>query len=147
MDEKYSALRSLIIKKSLRPEVLNHLDTKKIIYEKVPKENYILVDHMLVNFFRKYREILLAALNYTITRYLEKLNFVPRIAEKISGNIPRSYPTEEERQIILKINNLCFYCKKNPGICMDHVIPFNFLFQTEIFNIVPACKGCNSTKK
>ena len=113
----------------------------------MPKENYILVDHMLVNFFRKYREILLAALNYTITRYLEKLNFVPRIAEKISGNIPRSYPTEEERQIILKINNLCFYCKKNPGICMDHVIPFNFLFQTEIFNIVPACKGCNSTKK
>ncbi|ALI37230.1 hypothetical protein NMY3_03043 [Candidatus Nitrosocosmicus oleophilus] len=29
---------------------------------------------------------------------------------------------------------------------MDHVIPFNYLYQTEIFNIVPACIACNSSK-
>lgn len=29
---------------------------------------------------------------------------------------------------------------------MDHVIPFNFIFQTELFNIVPACRECNNVK-
>ena len=84
-----------------------------------------------------------------ITRYLEKINFVPRIAEKVSGNIPRTYLTDEEKQIILKIHESCFYCGVKPSnyyYCMDHVIAFNFIFQTEIFNIVPACPDCNSRK-
>ena len=29
---------------------------------------------------------------------------------------------------------------------MDHVIPFNYLYQTEICNIGPACTSCNSSK-
>ena len=29
---------------------------------------------------------------------------------------------------------------------MDHDIPFKHLYQTEIFNIVPACNTCNSSK-
>ena len=49
-----------------------------------------------------------------ITRYLEKINFVPRIAEKVSGNIPRTYLTDEEKQIILKIHESCFYCGTMP---------------------------------
>ena len=29
---------------------------------------------------------------------------------------------------------------------MDHVIPFNYVYQTEIFNIVPVCNTCKSSK-
>jgi hypothetical protein len=29
---------------------------------------------------------------------------------------------------------------------MDHVIPFNFVYETKIFNIVPACSSCNRKK-
>src|SRR5690606_31184254 len=45
-------------------------------------------------------------------------------------------------------DNSCFYCrtKSLKEYHMDHVIPFNYLYQTEIFNIVPACNTCNSSK-
>ena len=82
-----------------------------------------------------------------ITRYLEKINFVPRIAEKVSGSIPRTYLTNEEKQTIFTMNNSCFYCNASAAnYYMDHVVPFNFIYQTEIFNIVPACINCNSKK-
>lgn len=51
-------------------------------------EDHIIVDYGIVNFFARYKAILIAALNFMITRYLEKINFVPRIAEKVSDNIP-----------------------------------------------------------
>lgn len=145
--EEFSSLRKEVIKKSIKPEVLRHLDKQKDLYEIVSHENYILVDYGIVPFFARYREIIIAALNFMIIRYLEKINFVPRIAEKVSGEIPRTYLTNEERQIILKMNNSCFYCNtRTANYQMDHVIPFNFIYQTEIFNIVPACFNCNSRK-
>jgi 5-methylcytosine-specific restriction endonuclease McrA len=83
-----------------------------------------------------------------ITRYLEKINFVPRIAEKVSGSIPRTHLNNKEKTILLELHDSCFYCKnKSEKIYhMDHVIPFNYIYQTEIFNIVPACNTCNSSK-
>ena len=82
-----------------------------------------------------------------ITRYLEKINFVPRIAEKVSGKIPRTLLTYEEKQTILKIHDSCFYCNaKILNYSLDHVVPFNFIYQTEIFNIVPSYINCNSLK-
>src|SRR5215207_4554153 len=89
---------------------LIHLDTRQDLYERVLHQDYIILDYSIVPFFAKYRSILVAALNFIITRYLEKINFVPRIAEKVSGNIPRTYLTNEEKQTILKMHDSCFYC-------------------------------------
>jgi 5-methylcytosine-specific restriction endonuclease McrA len=145
--EEFSPLRNEVIKNSIRPEVLIHLDKQRDLYERVLHEDYIIVDPSLLQFFARYREILIAALNFIITRYLEKINFVPRIAEKVSGNIPRTYLTNNEKQIIVKMHDSCFYCNSKTGnYFMDHVISFNFVYQTEIFNIVPACSSCNSKK-
>jgi 5-methylcytosine-specific restriction endonuclease McrA len=147
--DDFSTLRKEVIRNSIKPEVLIHLDKQKDLYERIPQEDYIIVAYSIVPFLKKYRAILIAATNYMITRYLEKINFVPRIAEKVSGSIPRNYLTDEEKNIILKMHNSCFYCGTKPSsecYCMDHVIPFNFIFQTEIFNIVPACLDCNSKK-
>jgi 5-methylcytosine-specific restriction endonuclease McrA len=48
---------------------------------------------------------------------------------------------------MLKIHDSCFYCNaKALTYYMDHMIPFNFIYQTEVFNVVPACINCNSRK-
>ena len=45
------------------------------------------------------------------------------------------------------MHDSCFYCNANAlSYYMDHVVPFNFIYQTEIFNIVLACINCNSKK-
>jgi hypothetical protein len=145
--EEFSSLRQEVIRNSIKPEVLFHLDKHQDLYERVLHEDYIILDYCIIPFFKKYKGILTAALNFMITKYLEKINFVPRIAEKVSGSIPRTYLTSQEKQIMLKIHDSCFYCNTKGLIYyMDHVIPFNFIYQTEIFNIVPACIKCNSKK-
>jgi hypothetical protein len=145
--EEFSSLRQEVIRNSIKPEVLFHLDRNQDLYQRVSHEDYIVLDYCIIPFFKKYKAILTSALNFMITRYLEKINFVPRIAEKVSGSIPRTYLTSEEKRILLKIHDACFYCNAEAlSYYMDHVIPFNFIYQTEIFNIVPACVNCNSRK-
>jgi hypothetical protein len=138
--KEFSSFRQEVIRNSIKPEVLFHLDKNQDLYERVLHEDYIILDYFIVPFFEKYKGILIAALNFMITRYLEKINFVPRIAEKVSGSIPRTYLTSEEKQTILTMHISCFYCNaRAANYYMDHVVPFNFIYQTEIFNIVPAC--------
>jgi hypothetical protein len=80
----YTVSKSLseVQKRANTAQKLIHLDKQKDLYERIPHEDYILVDYSIVPFFKKYRAILIATTNYMITRYLEKINFVPRIAEK-----------------------------------------------------------------
>lgn len=145
--DRFAEKRKEVINSSIKPEVLPRLDRYQDLYTIVPSTDNILMNINIVTFFAKFRTILIPALNYTITRYLERINFAPRIAEKISGYIPRDGLTLPKKNIILSMHNECFYCH---NICndydMDHVIPFHYIYQTELFNIVPACAGCNSAK-
>jgi hypothetical protein len=146
--EKFQGLRKEVINRSIKPEVLIHLDPMGDLYTRNESNNSIIIDKSLMEFFKNHREILLSALNFMITRYLEKINFVPRIAEKVAGSIPRTHLNNKQKTILLELHDSCFYCqaKSDKGYHMDHVIPFNYLYQTEIFNIVPACNTCNSSK-
>ena len=144
---EFQTLRKEVINKSIKPEVLIHLDPIGDLYKRNERSDSITVDISLIDFFKNHKGILLAALNFMITRYLEKINFVPRIAEKVAGSILRSHLNNKEKAILLELHNSCFYCQaKSQEHHMDHVIPFNYLYQTEIFNIVPACSTCNSSK-
>lgn len=146
--DRFLVLRKEVINKSIKPEVLIHLDPLGDLYQRNIGKNSITMDYSLLCFFSKYKGILISDLNFMITRYLEKINFVPRIAEKVSGNVPRSYLNEKDKNILLRMHDSCFYChaKSEKGYNMDHAIPFNYIYQTEIFNIVPACVTCNSSK-
>jgi hypothetical protein len=68
----------------MKAGVLFHLDKHQDLYERVLHEDYIILDYCIIPFFKKYKGILIAALNYMISRYLERTTIVPRIAEKAS---------------------------------------------------------------
>ena len=116
----------------------------------------------MINFMSKYNVILEYALNYKLTKYLESINDIPFIAEKILIDVPRKplspkdkknyekeYGSKKEPKIIE-----CFYCKGKhcedelppSELAREHVIPFNFSPRQELHNSVPACVNCNSTK-
>jgi hypothetical protein len=145
--DEFKELRKEIIQKSIKPEVLVHLDRENYLYKRIPNENYIVVDISLIYFLKRYKIILHAGINYILTRYLEKINVLPRIAEKISDSYKRTHLNQEDRRLLLQKANGCFYCKRQENVYhMDHVIPFNFVYETKIFNIVPACSSCNRKK-
>lgn len=145
--EKFSKVRKDVINRSIRPQVLKYLNKDLKFYTIVPRENYILFDRYISTFLNKYRGILIPAINYVITRYLEKINFSPRIAEKVLGKVPRDYLTQKQRTILMQFHDSCFYCgSKVPKYEIDHVIPFDYIFHTDVFNTVPACETCNLKK-
>ena len=43
-------------------------------------------------------------------------------------------------------DNSCAYCGSKHNLTMDHVVPVARGGLTEYYNIVPACKSCNSSK-
>ena len=91
-------------------------------------------------------------------RYIEKFNpGIPELIDKIEGNMEKRGNTTKERKILQPIFTTCFYCndklnlekdpntpKKDPEV--EHVIPFSFIREDEIWNFVLSCRKCNCSK-
>ena len=83
-------------------------------------------------------------------RFLEKRNFgMPNMVRKIEG-MPG--PRDQARfcSILAPSATECFYCDNllEPGrrTHVDHVLPYDYIGDTELWNLVLACQGCNSYK-
>lgn len=115
---------------------------------------YIQINEQTFNYFLNTYFSTERVIEYEIARQLEKFNDVPRIIEKVlSDNKPRKKLKQKEHDLLLKHQlNLCFYCNKSfilnasPEIHEDHFIPWSFVYDTSIDNIVLACADCNRDK-
>jgi 5-methylcytosine-specific restriction endonuclease McrA len=144
--------------KSSLNEPLKALDEKGF-YEKrkkrLSKAEPLILDVEIRDFFKKYQIILNAAINYSLTRYLEKINkYFPQVAKAVLIDIPRENLPKKEREEydkLYKSSNCftCFYCNKEFKIkkqARDHVIPFDYVLSENLYNSMPSCTTCNSKK-
>jgi len=118
------------------------------IYENTKDKQHIIIKKDIVEFMHKNKNILESALNHMIARYLETCNASPSISTKMNEKLKRKDLSAKLEEEVLKISdNTCFYCPaKNVKFAMDHFVPWNYLGQTEQYNMVPACTPCNSSK-
>ena len=100
------------------------------------------------NFVPLYKTVILEWI-----RFLEKRNFgTPNLVQKIEGNVAGPYTQNTFKKYLYKFNdsNTCFYCGVVllPGrnTHVDHVIPFDYIGDTELWNLVLACQRCNCKK-
>ena len=147
-----SEFRAQVIRKSIRPEVLVHLKTNMPSLYKKEKTGEISFNAKIVPYIKRNRTLLRNGLNYTIARYLEKINRgTPSIAKKVGYNSdsivkPMLCPGAIKDMRRWQYSR-CFYCGGNlRKHHVDHVIPFNFVFSTELYNCVLSCPGCNCKK-
>jgi len=147
--KKFSGIREMTIKhdsvqRQVMPKLLNDCN----IYEHNTKK--IIIKKEIVEYMKNNRNVLISALNNMISTYLEKCNKkVPDISTKLLEDIHRKKLAKEKFEDIITLQvSCCFYCeKKFHSFEQEHFIPWNFIPQTEIYNIVPACKPCNNDKK
>ena len=103
-----------------------------------------------MEFFKKYNTVLKKAVNLEWARFLEKLNLgVPRLIQKTEGEIiPRTALGKYQKALEPHFKN-CFYCNnllmKNQTH-VEHVIPFDYIAEDNIWNFTLACQKCNCTK-
>jgi 5-methylcytosine-specific restriction endonuclease McrA len=58
----------------------------------------------------------------------------------------RNYKTSEVKQRIQAFDNACAYCGKPGNITLDHFIPISLGGTDTLWNLIPACNRCNSSK-
>ena len=98
------------------------------------------------NFVPLYKSVILEWI-----RFLEIRNFgTPRMVQKIEGVTP---DTRDQRKFMNKLKlftDNCFYCNSRLNYDrythVDHVIPFDYIGNTEIWNLVLSCQVCNCEK-
>jgi len=147
--EKFQEIRNeTIVNGAIKQQVLPKLRKDCNIYTIDKGSKTIRLKKDVVDFMRDNKKLLEAALNHMIAGYLEKCNSSPNISTKLEEKIPRiNLPKSKFQEIIEMQKNCCFYCgKKESSFAQEHFLPWNFLFQTENYNIIAACQACNSSK-
>ena len=151
---EHAGMRQDAIVSVIKKQVLNYLPSDMPrLCRRIPRSNKIRLDAALIPFLKRHRVIIRNGLNHKLAVKLESLNkTIPQIAAKIDEE---SYPSRSlhvrAAQVIdSEQQSRCFYCdapyreKKERHI--DHVIPFNYIFSTDMYNCVAACPACNLQK-
>lgn len=90
------------------------------------------------------------ALLFRWTLWLEEKNpTAPRIGNKVNARIgERRTSNTKARALFLAEEVQCFYCARTDCVDwhVDHVIPWNYLCDNALWNLVLACDRCNLSK-
>jgi 5-methylcytosine-specific restriction endonuclease McrA len=136
---RHSLMRDMVL-----PKLLNDCNIYKITKDK----EHIIIKKDVVDYMHENKNVLDSALNHMISQYLENCNASPNISTKMDEELNRKYLSPKQKKEVLRIaKNTCFYCHaKDEKFAMDHFVPWNYIGQTEQYNMVPACTPCNSSK-
>lgn len=148
--KKFDKLRAITIDEGIRPQVLRKLLNDCNIYSIQKDSKKIEIGKDVVTYMKNNKKILESALNHMIVKLIEKYNKdFPNVSRKLEEKIPRkTLDTDEFEKIVKMQDSCCFYCNtERKSFAQEHFIPWNWVYDTEKFNIVAACKKpCNSSK-
>ena len=121
-------------------------------YKLPPKDNRFieLTRELLIFFHNNYNE-LSKILIYEWAKFLEKTNFTPMLISKIEGlGLNNRTSLTKYKNILLKqMDSKCFYCDENVesnNLHIDHFIPWSYVYEDSIWNLVISCSDCNLKK-
>ena len=101
---------------------------------------------------REYSDVILESINYRWSRILENFNSSPRISQKVKnidqGKIKRGNLNSFRKYLNLT-GESCFICGvriENETPSIDHLIPWSYIYNDDLWNLVYTHKSCNSSK-
>lgn len=117
------------------------------------KESGLTLNPCVYEFILKYKYELEKLNYYSWARMLEQINnddVLIRVINKLELSTPRRDNLSVYREILRKEfeENTCFYCGKKlqKSIHVDHFIPWSFVKDDKIWNLVLSCAECNERK-
>ncbi len=103
-----------------------------------------------MRYFKDNHDILFKAVILEWVRFLETRNLgMPRLVSKIEANDISPRDQAKFRRLLESFTHTCFYCKdalEPDKTHVDHVIPYDYIGDTELWNLVLACQECNCRK-
>jgi 5-methylcytosine-specific restriction endonuclease McrA len=110
------------------------------------------LSHKFEETLKQHRSTLISLVILEWARFLEKFNQTPNLISKLSPKKPlrrlsKFRPIFKET-IIMKAG-ICHLCRKpipKGDLTLDHIIPFDYIYADDLWNLVPAHRRCNSKK-
>lgn len=129
-------------------------DTEKSFYSFSRKKMEIIFHKDIVSYIIKFKNILTKLNYFEWIKFLEKTNennSVIALAEKLDNSTKRGN-LSFYKEFLFKLYNKseCFYCGKNligKKVEIDHFIPWSYLKDDKIWNLVISCRECNNSKR
>lgn len=127
------------------------LSENKKRFKTSPKDKkYIILSKESHLYFSSNYNILSKLLILEWAKFLEKTNYTPKLISKIEnlGNVNRS-SLLKYKKILTQIDNICFYCENDLNgkkIHIDHFIPWSYIYEDAVWNLVLSCSSCNLKK-
>lgn len=112
------------------------------------------IDSSIVDYIRSHYPMVEKANMTILVDFLDGINIVPKLYTKLqiaSGEFrkERNISQGDKANLFSYQDNICFYCGKDMGDTphADHFIPYDYVLESEIWNMVGACQHCNTKKK
>ena len=129
-------------------------DTGQIFYAFDRKEEWIRINPQVYGYVCKRKSALEKLNYYEWAKYLEKIN-----SEETTVNLLSKLDESSKRNNLSIYRQIlfdefetkeCFYCGKplrEDGVQVDHFIPWAYIKDDKLWNMVLACKTCNNKKR
>ena len=129
-------------------------DTKRLFYSFSKNGEWLRINPKMYAFICKHK-ILIEKLNYyEWAKFLEKVNdesITTKLLNKIDESAKRNNLSVYRNILFEEFESkTCFYCGKRlvPGrIEVDHFIPWSFIKDDNLWNLVLSCPTCNNKKR
>ena len=104
-----------------------------------------------VDFFRRNFAPLYNSVILEWVKFLESINFgAPNLAKKVEARVRGPRDQRKFVKTLRPFSKTCFYCgedlKFDKTTHVDHVLPYDYIGETEMWNAVLACQQCNCAK-
>ena len=128
-------------------------DTNRLFYSFSKKGEWIKINPVMYEFICKHKVVIEKLNYYEWARFLEKIND-DSVAVKVLDKIDQSTKRNSlltYRMILFEEfeSKKCFYCGKTlnlNAVHVDHFIPWSFIKDDNLWNLVLACPSCNYKK-
>ena len=140
---------SLVVPKFQNIKVGQRVRREAIFYEYDDDAKYIYLRPEAFAFFKQNYDLLRRVVLAEWTRFLEKVNTMPRLMMKVEDARVKRGPMTQYRKLLEDHFDHCFYCcnrLEREYTDVDHFIPWSYIFEDDLWNLVLACRGCNHKK-
>jgi len=123
-----------------------------LLYRWKPGQDHVAITPQAHSFLETQALALELIANFYWAEFLEGCNrLAPRIVQKVSRDGASRKSLQKYLKILRDESNVqCFYCEAPLGEqrapTVDHVIPWSFLLEDDLWDLVLACNACNSAK-
>jgi 5-methylcytosine-specific restriction endonuclease McrA len=79
-------------------------------------------------------------------RYPEKVKADKRARRALHAGAPTALTANQWMAITARYAERCYWCRERRPLTQDHLVPLSRGGTHDAFNVVPACRSCNSSK-